>query len=111
MDLSNAIKTIRVNAGLSRKEFAKMIGSSQSAITYWESGKRQPRFDQLEKIATAFGLDIQDIYKTDTAISKPLELSDTTQILIKNFESLNGKGQSKAIELIDMLTKIPEYHK
>ena len=113
MNLSELIKKIRVNAGLSRKEFAQKVGASQAAVTYWETGKRQPRLDQLEKIANAFSIDVWDMYFF-YELGRPapqFELSEDAQALVEAFEHLNEEGQCKAIDFLDLLAKVPEYKK
>ena len=52
--LSDMIKKLRIEAGMSQAALAKELGVSQSAIYYWENGKREPSLDMLEKIANHF---------------------------------------------------------
>lgn len=54
MTVGEKIYKLRVYSGLSQKEFSDKVGASQSAINYWENGKRQPRVAQLKKIAKVF---------------------------------------------------------
>jgi transcriptional regulator with XRE-family HTH domain len=42
-------KALRQAAGISLNEMAAVVGVSQRAIVYWESGKRRPRAAQLER--------------------------------------------------------------
>lgn len=56
MTISEKIYKLRQDSKLSQKEFALKVGTSQSAINYWENGKRQPRIAQIKKIAEAFDL-------------------------------------------------------
>jgi len=51
MTIGEKIYKFRIYLGLSQKDFADKVGTSQSAINYWENGKRQPRVTQLKKIA------------------------------------------------------------
>lgn len=51
MTIGEKIYKFRIYLGLSQKDFADKVGTSQSAINYWENGKRQPRISQLKKIA------------------------------------------------------------
>ena len=55
------IYKLRVYSGLSQKEFADKVGASQSAINYWENGKRQPRVAQLKKIAKFLNYPLYDL--------------------------------------------------
>lgn len=120
MNFAEMIQSIRVHAGLSRKEFANKIGASQAAVTYWESGQRQPRLDQLEKIAEAFDINMWDMcafYESDKSkqvISKQQRTQHRNreeQEFIERYELLNELGRKQAANLLDMLTKVPEYCK
>ncbi len=120
MNFAEMIQSIRTRAGLSRKEFANKIGASQAAVTYWESGQRQPRLDQLEKIAEAFDINMWDMcafYESDKSkqvISKPQRTQHRNreeQEFIERYELLNELGRKQAANLLDMLTKVPEYCK
>ena len=50
MDISVAIKEIRIRCLLSQVDFAKEIGVSFSTVNRWENGKAIPNFKALKKI-------------------------------------------------------------
>ena len=50
------IKKLRRLLGLSQKEFAERIHSSQTLIALWERGKNSPSEKSLDKIIAAFDL-------------------------------------------------------
>lgn len=83
--LSNMIKELRIEHNLSQAALAKELGVSQSAVYYWENGKREPSIDMLEKIANYFG------------ISKKLFLSSAWEdygILATGEQAMFGKSRS-----------------
>lgn len=43
------------------KEFAAYIGVSQSAISTWWNGERQPEGESLQKIASKLGMEVYDV--------------------------------------------------
>lgn len=47
INLSEQLYKARIVSGLSRAQVAETVGCSVSAISYWESGKRQPDADTL----------------------------------------------------------------
>lgn len=61
MTVGEKIYKLRIYSGLSQKEFADKVGTSQSAINYWENGKRQPRVAQLKKIAKLLNFPLYDL--------------------------------------------------
>jgi predicted transcriptional regulator len=48
----------RVDGGLSQRELAELVGTTQSAIARLERGGRPPRIDTLLKIAEALDCDL-----------------------------------------------------
>lgn len=56
--IGERIKEARQERGLSQEELAQIINSTKSAISRYESGKRQPRIEQLKSIAAALNVDV-----------------------------------------------------
>lgn len=52
------LRELRRGAGLSQRELAERIGSTQSAIARMEKGAAEPRFCTLEKLAEALNRDL-----------------------------------------------------
>lgn len=52
----------RVNAGLSQKDAAKLIGVHPSTLRNYESGKTSPDWDVVRKIEKAYGISIDYIF-------------------------------------------------
>lgn len=59
--LGDVIKEIRVKIGLSQKEFAKMLGVGQTALSNWELGKREPDIETLNLISRISGVSLNKI--------------------------------------------------
>jgi ribosome-binding protein aMBF1 (putative translation factor) len=53
-----ALRALRQRAGLSQRELAERIGTTQSAIARMEKGKTEPRFWTLGKLAEALNRDL-----------------------------------------------------
>lgn len=156
MTIGEKIYKFRTSKNLTQKQFAEKIGVAQSAVNFWENGKRQPRLEQLKKITDTFNISMhffldEDFTNTldddnatffdinnkilslknnssinDKEKTKQLEqiimqleiLQDCHQTNINTshkalinmyYDELNEKGQEKAIEQVELLTKIPEY--
>lgn len=160
MTVGKKIYELRNKLGLTQKEFANTVGVSQSAINYWENGKRQPRIEQLRMIASAFNMNLSDFLDDDyfDAVTDPDNDADYEEKFIEEkfqsiivndklndeekkallqdhtikteimanihldhaesgrkfllstlYNQLNPIGRNKAIEQIELLTKIPEY--
>lgn len=58
MTIGERIKTARSNAGLTQRALAEKSGIATGTVQQYELGKRQPRIEQLQKIADALEVDI-----------------------------------------------------
>lgn len=70
------LREIRHRAGLTMKELADRIGCSESAVSQYETGKRQPDYETLLKISDYFGVSVDDILgngKADQETERLLE--------------------------------------
>ena len=74
--LSNNLKEIRTKKGLSQKKVAEMIGSSQTAINYWEKGERKPKFEQIIKLAEALEVNVDDLFSSSASESTTRTMHD-----------------------------------
>lgn len=57
------IAIARNRAGISQAELARRIGKPRSQVCDWESGRRNPKLDALQKIAVALGVSLDDLIK------------------------------------------------
>ena len=76
--LSDTIKEFRKKNYLNQSAFAKIIGVTQSAVSQWENDMTRPNSYQLEAIANAFNISIDElladnIKETDSAVPKTVE--------------------------------------
>lgn len=54
MTISEKIRELRKYAGLTQRTLGELSGTSETTIKQYELGKRQPRIEQLKKIAKVF---------------------------------------------------------
>lgn len=136
MDFCEKMREERKKRGLSQKELGKKIGMSQQMIAQYENGNRNPKRETIEKIANALEvptseltgyndtISVIDLFSgarglcTDDMRTITRELyeivvseEDTKSKLLSSYNKLNEKGQEKAIEQVELLTKIEEYRK
>ena len=62
MTIGEQIRHVRRHVGLTQKELGRLSGTSETTIKQYELGKRQPRLEQLQKIANALGGTISEIF-------------------------------------------------
>lgn len=56
--IGDKIKQIRKQAGLTQKELAEQLGTTQQNLAQYESGKRNPKIETIEKIANALDVPV-----------------------------------------------------
>lgn len=109
MGLGNRLKEYRKQKGYSQEKLAELVAISKMSIRRYETNERQPSLEILNKIATALDIDVWELYN-DYGIPVSPD-NKNMEIMSDLMENLNTPGQDKAIEQVELLTKIPEYQK
>lgn len=118
--IGKKIKETRHKKGLSQKDLADKLETSPQNLAQYENGKRNPKLSTIRKIAKALDVPMSELIDdwsqySPEELRKDFEISDydTPKCSKMNdlFKSLNETGQDKALEQIELLTKIPEYKK
>ena len=128
-ELAKNLRHYRKKAGLTQADLANITSVSLMSIRRYEAtgpGNREPSASTLNELAKALGV------HTSVLLSETQETFDTQHYrkLVDLFAGkegiaydankerlnayyclLNSKGQDKALEQVEMLTKIPEYTK
>ena len=60
-----SLEAARVNAKLTQKELAEILGVSNVTIVNWEKGKSEPYASQLRKISELSGIPLDFIFVPD----------------------------------------------
>lgn len=84
MRSSEKIKNSRLQAGLTQKELAKRLGTSQQNIAQYESGKRVPKIETLQKIANALNVSVNEL-RSDNEIMLE-KLSEDISVAMDSFK-------------------------
>lgn len=61
MDVGSKIRKARKSKGFTQIKVAELAGIAVNSLRLYESGKRQPHIEQLQKIAHALQIDIYDL--------------------------------------------------
>ena len=123
------LKLLRKEKSITQSALGKDLEVSQNAIYNWENGKREPDLEMIAKISKYFNVSASYLLGYDSnrkaEMIKPTNSlagwdQKITTIQTSNkrleklaiyFSKLNEKGQEKAVEQVELLTKIPEYRK
>lgn len=61
--VGDRLKILRKEAGLTASQLGEKLGTSQPAITQWETGKRTPRIEAIEAYSRHFSVSTDWILK------------------------------------------------
>lgn len=62
MDIGENIQRLRLKANLTQTQLAESIGVTQSAVYYWEKGKREPNTETILKLLNIFHISLDELY-------------------------------------------------
>lgn len=94
---SRLIKQKRKERGLTQKELAKIVHTSQQAIARYETQKAEPSLEVLQAISEALGTPLSYFIDEDT--------SETEKEYIALYRSLSEENQNKALEFLRLLKR------
>ena len=102
MGISENIKLLREQYGLSQKELGQIAGVSDKAVSTWEQGIKEPRMGAIQKIADHFGIQKSNIIEDNGLQSQsvPLTPRNERQIaadLEKMLADLDSKNSMAAM--------------
>lgn len=75
--MSNRIKELRLEKGLSQRKIAEETGISQQSLSFYEKGDRNPKIETWQKLADYFGVSVSylqgvsDIKNLNKILSSP----------------------------------------
>ena len=105
------LREIRKLSGLTMKELGIRIGVSESAISQYETGKRQPDYETLLKIADYFGVSVdyllgKDEKAEDSELQEYLEQLKTREemrMLFKLAADATKEDVEQAVRIIEAI--------
>lgn len=84
MNIGENIQRLRIKANLTQSQLADYIGVSQSAVYYWEKGKREPNTETILKLLNIFHITLDELYG--------IEIDTTEERFRKACEWLENAG-------------------
>lgn len=94
---SRLIKQKRKELGLTQKELAKIVHTSQQAIARYETQKAEPSLEVLQALSEALGVPLSYFIDGD--------MSDTEKGYMSLYRSLSKENQNKALEFLRLLKR------
>jgi transcriptional regulator with XRE-family HTH domain len=99
--LGDKIKKIREERGLSQKEVASSVDIDRGQYSRIETNKVEPTLSTLEKVAKAFGIDVEDFFKKEASLT--VDSFDKTLVeKVKIIDELEAEQKNHIYAIIDM---------
>lgn len=98
--LGDKIKQIRESKGFSQKEFAKLIGVSNSRLSNWELGINRPDVDNLSSICKALDISADSLLEFTPSIPESMDMIEIG--LIKKYRALDEHGKQVVDAVLDL---------
>lgn len=130
MTISEKIKAIRKERGLTQKQFGDLCGIHEVQIRKYERGEVTPKMENIKKIADGLGVHPSDLigpewFDMEVGPERLTELRDSVNTLVavgkvfgesasdllSKFSELNPSGQQKALDYVSDLTEQAKYQK
>lgn len=99
-DILATITEYRENRGWTEYQLAEHSGLPQSTISSWYRKNMIPTIPSLEKICTAFGITLAQLFAEGNA---PVSLTDSQKKLLDRWARLNEDQQAVVFALIDKM--------
>lgn len=72
LNISENIAVLRKQAGITQEELASKLNISNQAVSKWESGKCYPDIEVLPKLASFFGVSIDELLLSECLLKTKL---------------------------------------
>ena len=106
LTVADRIKSIRKAKGLSQKEVITTIGMGSAQYSRIENGKTDPSVTTLEKIATALGVTMAELFTDDEPLTEITTTDRTLMEKVQLIERLDQEERQTVFKVLDaFLTK------
>ena len=99
------LAAVRKGKGISQEQFAKLLGTTRTAVGYYERRAINPSIELLRRCADALGVSITEFVSDETAAPRKRgpksELEQRMEVVAK----LPRGRQRKILEVVDALLK------
>ena len=103
MELGKILKTIREAKNLSQKELAGLLNMNQAQYSRIESGRTDPAFTVVVKIAKALGVTMVELFQADDIFKDVNSYDKTLMEKLRLIENLDDTEKKSIYNIIDSL--------
>lgn len=117
MKIGEIIKQLRLKRGATQEDVALEAGTNAGNLSRIERCQQQPALELVEKIATALGMTVADLYayaaqqtKTTKSKAKPKvgskDSSNAAILFRRGFQQLTPENKRIAVEFVKLLNRL-----
>jgi transcriptional regulator with XRE-family HTH domain len=103
MDLGSTLKKIREVKGLSQKELAGLLEMPQPQYSRIESGKTDPSFTAVAKIAKALDISLAELFNVDDVFKDANSYDKTLIEKVRLMDMLDDAEKKSLFHIVDSL--------
>ena len=103
MNLAKTLKKVREAKGLSQKQLAGLLKMPQPQYSHIESGKTDPAFSAVVKIAKALGMSLSELFAADEIFSEVNAYDKTLMEKLRLIDSLDETEKKSIYNIVDAL--------
>ena len=100
INILDRITSYRTKKGWTEYQLAEESGLTQSTISSWYRKHMVPTIPSLEKICTAFGITLSQLFAEEDA---PVSLTEAQKKLLERWSRLSEEQQAVVFALIDKM--------
>lgn len=102
MEVGKRLRRLRENKNMTMYRLTQITGVSGHHIKGIEEGTRQPTIETLQRLVTALGSSLSEIFNEDTEC---FYLTENERKLIENFRMLSTEKEDALLTISEILTK------
>lgn len=104
------LRELRHDSGMSQKEFGQKIGVAESTVSLYESGKHEPDYATLLKIADYFRVSTDYLLDRNVTFPERITITLDEEEIISVYREIGKKlgkeAQQSAVNLLHEIVKI-----
>lgn len=113
MTFQNKLRNLRLSHGLTQMELAERLGTSQSSITSWESGRREPDFATIRRLADYFHVPMSSLLPSEEtaddnyigSVSQAIAKNPKLRLLFERTQFLSDTDLDAVLAVANALSK------
>lgn len=107
MAVSLRLKPLRLAAGQTQTEVARLLGVSREAYSMYETGKRQPGLEALDTLAAHFRVSVDYLIGRTDCPDEAEPVTDEERALLAGFRALDARGRRTVQGLVEVEKNLP----